>query len=74
MYGLNRTQSEKSEDEYATKGMEKRAIVIEDNSVTISPKNMTLGEYYPAVLNGQLFLYKRTGNTNIEVYELNDTN
>lgn len=68
-YGLPGSERE---EQYATRDMASRAIVVEDGSVFVNPRNMKLGEYYTAFVNGALYLYKRIGDTEIEVHELNE--
>lgn len=58
------------DDQYASEDMLERAIIVEDNSVIINPECMNQEDFYPAAVNGRLFLYHRVGDSEIEVYEL----
>lgn len=66
---LYRPDSGRKEHDYTTPEQTMAPLTLEDGAVVLNPRNMNEGQYYPASINGELFLYRRVGSE-IEVYEL----
>lgn len=60
----------KEKDKYTTKESITLPVTVEDSSVIIKPKYMKQGEVYPALINGELYLYRKVSEGKIEIYEL----
>lgn len=60
--------SPKRESDYGQIRLADRPIVVENDAVVLNPKYMTQGKFYPAVVNGEPYFYRRVDASEIEVY------
>ena len=48
------------------------AVRVEGDSIRLHPEAMLTGYFYTAVLNGEPYLYRKTSDSEIEVYGLDE--
>ena len=68
--GINHTKSLPEEEQYISDDIRQQAVIVESNSIIINPQYMNQDDFYPAKLNGKLFLYHKVNDYEIDVYEL----
>ena len=57
-------------DMYSQRKIMTNPIAIEGDSIILDPKVMKVGQYYSAELDGKPYLYRKTGENEIEMYGL----
>ena len=52
--------------------LQKPSVEVVGDSIVFNPKSMTLGRFYVVELEGKPYIYRRTSETEVEVYGLAD--
>lgn len=57
-------------DLYVQRGTMTNAVTVEDDSIILDPRLMKVGQYYSVELDGKPYLYRKTSDSEIEMYGL----